>query len=131
MGFTSLAFLAFFPIVWLIYLALPGRARAAWLLAASYVFCLSFGIEYLLVLLGSTLVTWLGALGLEKRRNISEAQGRLLFGAVIVFHVAALSFSNTTVWGCCFLWEFPFTPFRPSVIWQTYGRAGRKQRKIC
>ena len=37
MGFTSLAFLAFFPIVWLIYLALPGRARAAWLLAASYV----------------------------------------------------------------------------------------------
>ena len=92
MGFTSLAFLAFFPIVWLIYLALPGRARAAWLLAASYVFCLSFGIEYLLVLLGSTLVTWLGALGLEKRRNISEAQGRLLFGAVIVFHVAALSF---------------------------------------
>ena len=42
MGFTSLAFLAFFPIVWLIYLALPGRARAAWLLAASYVFCLSF-----------------------------------------------------------------------------------------
>ena len=75
MGFTSLAFLAFFPILWLIYLALPGRARAAWLLAASYVFCLSFGSEYLLVLLGSTLVTWLGALGLEKRRNISEAQG--------------------------------------------------------
>ena len=38
MGFTSLAFLVFFPIVWLVYLTLPGRFRTVWLLAASYVF---------------------------------------------------------------------------------------------
>ena len=37
MGFTSLAFLVFFPIVWLVYLMLPGRFRTVWLLAASYV----------------------------------------------------------------------------------------------
>ena len=66
MGFTSLAFLVFFPIVWLVYLMLPGRFRTVWLLAASYVFLGTFGTKYLAVLIGSTLVTWVAGLILEK-----------------------------------------------------------------
>ena len=65
MSFTSLAFLAFFLIVWLGYLILPGRARKGWLLAASYLFCASLGGTALLVLILSTLVTWLAGLALE------------------------------------------------------------------
>ena len=105
MGFTSLAFLVFFPIVLAVYLLLPGRFRAVWLLAASYAFCASFGLSYLLVLLGSTLVTWLCGLGIERGRTEekespsgedvlsgSNSRGRLLFWAVIAFHVIALGF---------------------------------------
>lgn len=88
MGFTSLAFLVFFPIVWVIYLVLPGRFRAAWLLAASYVFLGSFGLKYLAVLIGSTLVTWAAGLLLEKKGKLAT----VIFTAVLVFHVAALCF---------------------------------------
>lgn len=108
MGFTSLAFLVFFPIVWLIYLLLPGRFRAVWLLAASYGFLGTFGITYLAVLIGSTLVTWAAGLILEKHGKKSKAMpeagirseagqkrndcATAIFAAVIVFHVAALCF---------------------------------------
>lgn len=88
MGFTSLAFLVFFPIVWVIYLVLPGRFRAAWLLAASYVFLGSFGLKYLAVLIGSTLVTWAAGLLLEKTGN----RATVIFAAAVLFHVAALCF---------------------------------------
>ena len=117
MGFTSLAFLGFFPIVWLVYRMLPGRLRTVWLLAASYVFLGTFGIRYLAVLIGSTLMTWkagiaLGKMeslnGIERMKTASKAiwktdtscasgqtrkgQATVIFTAVILFHVAALCF---------------------------------------
>ncbi len=87
MGFTSLAFLVFFPIVWLVYLCLPGRARKVWLLAACYLFLASFGLTCLVVLLASTLITWVAGMRLE---NNGKSETRAIFTALIVFHVAAL-----------------------------------------
>lgn len=117
MGFTSLAFLVFFPIVWLVYVLLPGRFRAVWLLAASYCFMASFGLRYLVVLIGSTLVTWAAGLMLGKygmtngekevktagkampevdKGSVSEQKRNglitVIFAAVVLFHVAALCF---------------------------------------
>ena len=112
MGFTSLAFLGFFPIVWLVYLLLPGRLRAVWLLVASYGFLGTFGIKYLAVLIGSTGVTWAAGMILENNGNIkrldskqvsetglktnagakSHGPAAAVFVAVITLHVAALCF---------------------------------------
>ncbi|WP_440321048.1 MBOAT family O-acyltransferase [Laedolimicola sp.] len=117
MGFTSLAFLVFFSIVWLVYLMLPGRFRTVWLLAASYVFLGTFGTKYLAVLIGSTLVTWVAGLILEKYGitngvKKAEAESKAMpeagkssdseqkksslatgvFVAVVGFHVAVLCF---------------------------------------
>ena len=117
MGFTSLAFLVFFPIVWLVYLMLPGRFRTVWLLASSYVFLGTFGTKYLAVLIGSTLVTWVAGLILEKygitngeKKAEAESKAMLetgkssaseqkksslatgVFVAVVGFHVAVLCF---------------------------------------
>ena len=117
MGFTSLTFLVFFSIVWLVYLMLPGRFRTVWLLAASYVFLGTFGTKYLAVLIGSTLVTWVAGLMLEKygitngvkkaeaeskampeagKSSASEQKKSSLatgvFVAVVGFHVAVLCF---------------------------------------
>ena len=69
MSFTTLAFLAFFLIVWLGYLILPGTVRKVWLLAASYLFCASLGALALAALMGSTLVTWLAGLALEAEKK--------------------------------------------------------------
>lgn len=84
MSFTSLAF---FLIVWMGYWILPGRFRKAWLLAASYLFCGLFSLTALFVLLGSTLVTWLGGLALE-----SGGRKKVIFALVTGFHILALGF---------------------------------------
>lgn len=62
MLFNSLSFALFFPAVVLIYLVIPGRFRTAWLLFASYVFYMSANPKYALLLLFSTVVTYVGGL---------------------------------------------------------------------
>ena len=95
MGFTSLAFLLFFLIVWFFYLMLPGRFRTVWLLLASYVFLGSFKFSWLLVLLASTLTTYICGLSLERLREAGEKKRRaagFLFAFAVGVHVLALSF---------------------------------------
>lgn len=95
MGFTSLAFLLFFLIVWFFYLMLPGRFRTVWLLLASYVFLGSFEFSWLLVLLASTLTTYICGLSLERLREAGEKKRRaagFLFAFAVGVHVLALSF---------------------------------------
>ena len=95
MGFTSLAFLLFFLIVWFFYLLLPGRFRTVWLLLASYVFLGSVKVSWLLVLLASTLTTYICGLSLERLREAGEKKRRaagFLFAFAVGVHVLALSF---------------------------------------
>jgi len=90
MGFTSLSFLVFFPIILVVHLLLPPKGRRIWLLAASYLFGLSFGTPVVLVLFFSTLVTYLGALFLE--RCEAKKKKQLVLGTAVFCHVLFLSF---------------------------------------
>lgn len=90
MGFTSLTFLCFFPIVFFLYLLMPCKARVYWLLIASYGFCMSFGVKYALVLFASTMVTWLAGIAIEKWRE--QAECRWITGGVILLHILLLCF---------------------------------------
>ncbi len=66
MLFNSLHFLTFFPLVCLIYFLLPTlKARNLFLLAASYYFYMNWEPTYALLLLGSTVVTYTVALGVD------------------------------------------------------------------
>ena len=72
MLFNSINFLLFFPLVCLLYYAVPPRclkARNGLLLAGSYYFYMSWEPAYALLLMGSTVVTWIAALGLERWRR--------------------------------------------------------------
>lgn len=71
MLFNSINFLFFFPIVVLLYFAIPIKVRYLWLLAASYFFYMCWNAEYALLLLFSTIVTYLCGLFLEKTKAIS------------------------------------------------------------
>lgn len=59
MLFNSSEFLIFLPIVVLIYYVLPSKVRYIWLLAASYYFYMCWNASYALLLLTSTVITYL------------------------------------------------------------------------
>lgn len=90
MGFTSLTFLCFFLIAYFVYLLVPSKARRGWLLIASYAFCASFGVKYLLILLLSTMVTWTAGIFIEKYQG--QAKGRWIMQAAVLGHVLLLCF---------------------------------------
>ena len=71
MLFNSFPFLIFFPAVLLVYFILPKfkMVRTLWLLAASYFFYMSWNPVYGLLLLFCTVVTYLGALMIQRIRN--------------------------------------------------------------
>lgn len=78
MLFNSLQFLIFFPIVVGIYFLIPVKVRYIWLLVASYYFYMGWNAKYALLLLFSTVVTYISGLALAhiKRRFGGEAAGK-------------------------------------------------------
>ena len=74
MVFNSLQFLIFFPIVLCVYFVIPQKIRYLWLLVASYYFYMCWNVQYALLLLFSTVVTYISGILLEKikHRNLEE-----------------------------------------------------------
>lgn len=66
MLFNSFDFLIFFPAVVLVYFLIPQKVRYLWLLVASYYFYMCWNPKYVLLLLFSTGVTFLGGLAIER-----------------------------------------------------------------
>lgn len=62
MLFNSLDFLIFFPLVVLVYYCIPHKVRYIWLLVTSYYFYMCWNVEYALLLLLSTVVTYVSGL---------------------------------------------------------------------
>lgn len=59
MVFNSFNFIIFFPVVFLIYYLIPIKARYLWLLLASYYFYMNWNAKYVLLLLFSTIITFI------------------------------------------------------------------------
>ena len=76
MLFNSLEFLVFLPIVLLVCFILPKKIRYIWLLFASYYFYMCWNAGYALLILFSTVVTYLGGLGIEwcKKQDWEETK---------------------------------------------------------
>ncbi|MDR3049987.1 MAG: MBOAT family protein [Elusimicrobiota bacterium] len=73
MLFNSLHFLLFFPIVILLYFAIPHKIRVYWLLGASYYFYMSWNPKYAVLLAASTLITYLSGLLIDfSNKNPNE-----------------------------------------------------------
>lgn len=104
MLFNSYQFLVFFPIVLLFYFALPSKMKYIWLLAVSYYFYMSWNPVYVLLMLASTLVTWVTGIGvywLKNRKNVKGPKILLLlcliFNLGILFIFKYLDFSVTII----------------------------------
>ena len=75
MTFNSWEFLVFFPIVAFLYFLLPKRAKWPMLLIASYYFYMFYQPELVILILSTTLVSWLSAFAIER----TEKRGLLSF----------------------------------------------------
>lgn len=62
MLFNSYSFLVFFPIVVFMYFLIPKKVRYIWLLIASYYFYMGWNAKYALLLLTSTMITYVSGL---------------------------------------------------------------------
>ena len=65
MLFNSISFLCFFPVVVGIYFLVPKKARYLWLLFASYYFYMSQNPGFALLLLLTTVITYVSGLMLS------------------------------------------------------------------
>lgn len=76
MLFNSYQFLIFFPIVILMYWIIPLRFRYIWLLAASYYFYMCWNAKYALLLLTSTVITYLSGIFISAIKNSDKDEKR-------------------------------------------------------
>lgn len=111
MLFNSLRFLVFFPLVFMLYWALPHRARKYLLLAASYYFYMCWKPDFIVLILYSTAVDYLCALGMERR-----AEHKKLFLVVsltmnlgLLFFFKYFNFFGATLTALCRAVSIPFS----------------------
>ena len=107
-----------FPLVFLLYWALPHKARKYLLLAASYYFYMCWKPEFIVLILYSTAVDYLCALGMERR-----AEHKKLFLAVsltmnlgLLFFFKYFNFCGATLTALCRAVSIPFSAPVLSII---------------
>lgn len=96
MLFNSVHFLLFFPVVTIIYFAVPPKIRNVWLLICSYYFYMSWGKKQGILLLGVTLLTYLSGILLERFKNRKREKKinlkKLCLGVTIILNLALLCY---------------------------------------
>ncbi|MBR3601450.1 MAG: MBOAT family protein [Lachnospiraceae bacterium] len=78
MVFNSVDFLLFFPAVCFLYYVLPIKVRYLWLLAASYYFCVCWGIKFAGWLFATTVITYLCGRVLDNVKNLKTEKSKII-----------------------------------------------------
>jgi len=72
MLFNTISFVIFLPIVIILYFLLPHKYRWILLLAASYFFYMSWKLEYIVLIVFSTLIDYISGIQMEKYKSKSK-----------------------------------------------------------
>lgn len=83
MLFNSWQFGIFFPFVFIFYWLLPNKFRWFLILASSYYFYMSWNVKYIVLILFTTIVSYIAAILIERFNNNNPAKKFILFIAVI------------------------------------------------
>ncbi len=96
MVFNSYIFLIFFPVVLIVYRLIPKKARSFWLLAASYYFYMSWNPKYAVLIVFSTVATYITGILLDRCRSRKDAgqwdRSKLIVAACITVNLMILFF---------------------------------------
>lgn len=94
MLFNSWEFLVFFPIVAFLYFILPKKLKNFWLLIASYYFYMSWNPIYALLMLFSTIITYIS--GLLIQRSNQKRSKKLIVALSFSINLGILFFFKYT-----------------------------------
>jgi len=112
MDLYSLNFATFFFIVIAVYYIVPVRFRWTILLAASYYFYGSFKIQYLGLIVFSTLITYTTALFMDGRQKKNRKKHLLLISIIcnmgLLFVFKYFNFFQSSLINAFSLWEIPY-----------------------
>jgi len=89
MLFHSIDFIIFFPVVVLVYFVLPDKVKNYWLLIASYYFYMNWNAKYALLLLGTSLITYMAAFLVDRWRGKSLCRLVFVLALIAVFAILA------------------------------------------
>jgi len=89
MLFNSIDYLIFFPVVVILYFNIPEKWRWAFLLFASYFFYACWKLEYVVLLMGTTLIDYFIGLKIEKTSGKKQRKRLLLISIVVNLGVLA------------------------------------------
>ena len=104
MLFNSFEFLVFFVVVVFTYFALPHRFRWILLLISSYYFYMSWKLEYILLIVVSTLIDYFAAVQMGKTASKSKRKKYLILSVIsnlgILFSFKYFNFINDSLREC-------------------------------
>ena len=90
MTFNSWEFLIFYPIVALLYFVLPKKLKWPMLLVASYYFYAFYQAELLFLIIGTTLISWVSSMVIERTEKRALKRLMLTITLVVCFGVLFL-----------------------------------------
>ncbi|MCF8228836.1 MAG: MBOAT family protein [Bacteroidales bacterium] len=89
MLFNSIEYLIFLPLVVVLYYAISAKWRWLLLLAASYFFYMSWKVEYIVLILASTLVDYYAGLKMSRLKKKSARKKYLLLSIIVNLGILA------------------------------------------
>lgn len=120
MLFNSLAFALFLPFVFVIYWTLPHKYRWFLLLIASYYFYMSWNPKYVVLILLTTVISYVSALWIEKSKNTRQKKIALLASLVIclgtLFFFKYFNFFSSSVQRALGFFSIKINPFALKVL---------------
>lgn len=92
MLFNSIQFMIFLPIVVFIYYIIPNKIRYIWLLIASYFFYMCWNPKYIILIMASTIVTYLSGIAIQyfKERDSDGRRAKYVLMACLFFNIGIL-----------------------------------------
>lgn len=120
MLFNSLAFAFFLPIVFAIYWAIPDKFRWPVLLCASYYFYMSWNVKYVVLILFTTIISYVAAIFVEKAQSLRIKRFVLLCSAVlslgVLFYFKYFNFFIGSLEAVMSLFAIKLSPISINVI---------------
>ena len=118
MLFNSMQFLIFLPIVLLVYYVIRWQnIKTLWLLAASYYFYMCWNAKYALLLLTSTVVTYISGLLIDRIGNSDRAiQKKIKLKKIVVASSFGINLS--------ILFYFKYSNFVFDILGQAFNKIG-------
>lgn len=87
MLFNSIDFMIFMPIVFMLYWAIPHKFRWIVLLISSYWFYMSWNPKYIVLIVGTTFISYISAIIIEKNKDNKKKKVTLITSITVLFLV--------------------------------------------